>query len=245
MLSEVNEIGLGIIKLVLAMFFSAVIGLEREAKHRPAGLRTHIIVGIASSLIMSVGMMLKEDYQHISPNVDPARLAAQIISGIGFLGAGTIIKGRDTVYGLTTASTLWAVACVGIAIGAGYYIEAGLSTIAILVSLRVINSFERHYRQRYSRYTVALDIEGPYTNLKLLSRILDSNRVTVDYMHVAGKKNIDARDVYSVKLGLRLKDVKRKEKIDIKKMFSNYDFIIEITDIKLPKGQSDFEYSHS
>lgn len=127
-----------IIKIVLAVFIGGVIGLEREAINRPAGLRTHILVCVASALIMDVNIKLIVGYA----NADPVRMGAQVISGMGFLGAGTIIKEGVTVKGLTTAAGLWSVACLGLVIGAGYYLLALFAVGIMWITLKVFSRFE-------------------------------------------------------------------------------------------------------
>lgn len=127
-----------IIKILLAVFIGGVIGLEREAINRPAGLRTHILVCVASALIMDVNIKLIVGYV----NADPVRMGAQVISGMGFLGAGTIIKEGVTVKGLTTAAGLWSVACLGLVIGAGYYMLALFAVVVMWITLKVFSRFE-------------------------------------------------------------------------------------------------------
>ncbi|MCD4712007.1 MAG: MgtC/SapB family protein [Clostridiales bacterium] len=127
-----------IIKILLAVFIGGVIGLEREAINRPAGLRTHILVCVASALIMDVNIKLIVGYV----NADPVRMGAQVISGMGFLGAGTIIKEGVTVKGLTTAAGLWSVACLGLVIGAGYYMLALFAVVIMWITLKVFSRFE-------------------------------------------------------------------------------------------------------
>lgn len=126
-----------VLRLVVACILGGIIGFEREHVHRPAGLRTHILVCVGSALVMVTSEYI---YYHYSSkvNVDPARLGAQVISGIGFLGAGTIIKEGISVKGLTTAASLWAVSCVGIAVGIGFYAGAIIATIIIFLILVVI-----------------------------------------------------------------------------------------------------------
>ncbi len=125
-----------IIRLALACLLGGIIGFEREHVHRPAGFRTHILVCVGSALVMITSEYI---YYHFSShvNTDPARLGAQVISGIGFLGAGTIIKEGISVKGLTTAASLWAVSCVGIAVGIGFYGGAFLATAFIFLTLGV------------------------------------------------------------------------------------------------------------
>ncbi len=125
-----------IIRLALACLLGGIIGFEREHVHRPAGFRTHILVCVGSALVMITSEYI---YYHFSThvNTDPARLGAQVISGIGFLGAGTIIKEGISVKGLTTAASLWAVSCVGIAVGIGFYGGAFIATAFIFITLVV------------------------------------------------------------------------------------------------------------
>lgn len=235
MWSDLNNVWAFVIKMVLAMVCSAVIGIERESKHRPAGLRTHVIVCIASTLIMSLGILLKNRYLESAPNIDPARLAAQIISGIGFLGAGTIIKGRDTVFGLTTAATLWSVACIGIAVGSGYYLEAIAATLCILIVLRLINFLENYYQKKHSRYIVGMYMDGPIENLKKLSTVLDYSAITVDYIHLKGINEEKGKELMSIEVGLRRKGSAHEKAFDPEEFFDNYDFVRNVYDVKYPE----------
>jgi putative Mg2+ transporter-C (MgtC) family protein len=125
-----------ILRLVLACLLGGIIGFEREHVHRPAGFRTHILVCVGSALVMITSDFIYTHYSsHV--NTDPARLGAQVVSGIGFLGAGTIIKEGINVKGLTTAASLWAVSCVGIAVGIGFYSGAFIATGVIFITLVV------------------------------------------------------------------------------------------------------------
>lgn len=162
--------------LGVAAVCSAIIGFDRERKSRPAGLRTHIIVCVSSTLVMFTGIILKNMYMSSSPNIDPARLAAQILSGIGFLGAGTIIKGKDNVHGLTTAATLWSVACIGIAIGAGLIIEGVVATLVVMLVLRVIAKLEKVILHSRRIYDLMIKFSGPLSNLSEVNKILTSNK---------------------------------------------------------------------
>jgi len=130
-----------ILRIVLASLLGTLIGLEREHARRPAGLRTHVLVCVGSCLVMLTSEFIYSNYQHLSPNMDIARLGAQVIRGVGFLGAGTIIRNGNTVKGLTTAATVWAVACIGLATGIGYYAGALISTFVILLVLAYLKSF--------------------------------------------------------------------------------------------------------
>jgi len=133
-------------RLILAGLLSGIIGYEREIHGRAAGLRTTILVGVGSCLIMLTSMYMEQLYKG-AVAVDPTRIAAQVVSGIGFLGAGTILRYRATVLGLTTAAGIWAVAGVGLAIGCGFYIAALVSTALIFLVLVLLSRFERRLKK--------------------------------------------------------------------------------------------------
>ena len=122
-------------KLGLAVLLSGIIGFEREHSHRPAGFRTHILVAVGSALIMLTSVYIAEKYKG-QMNVDITRMSGQVVSGIGFLGAGTILREGFSVKGLTTAASLWAVSCIGIAIGAGFVAGAVVATFVIYMTLK-------------------------------------------------------------------------------------------------------------
>src|SRR5687767_4174529 len=117
-------------RLVLAAVLGGIIGTEREVSGKPAGLRTNLLICVGAALITELSAEVAA-----AGDGDPGRLAAQIVSGIGFIGAGTILQSRGKVMGLTTAATLWVVAAIGIAVGAGAYIEAAGSTVLVLFAL--------------------------------------------------------------------------------------------------------------
>ena len=131
-----------IIRLVLSLILSGLIGLERQMHRRTAGLRTHILVSLGSCLIMLTSLYIFAIYKNEVP-LDPARIAAGVITGIGFLGAGTIIREREGVKGLTTAASLWVVAGIGLATGCGFYKAALFTTILALLTLFFLKYIER------------------------------------------------------------------------------------------------------
>jgi putative Mg2+ transporter-C (MgtC) family protein len=127
-----------LLRVSLAAVLGGAIGAEREIREREAGLRTHMLVSVGAALFTLVSAYAWQDFQFSTPEgivFDPTRIAAQIVSGIGFLGAGAIIRQGLSVRGLTTAATLWVVAAIGMASGAGYYAAAMLTTALVLVSL--------------------------------------------------------------------------------------------------------------
>jgi len=143
------------LEILMACILGGLIGVERESLKRPAGFRTHILVCVGATLAMQTNLYLMDVYINQIP-IDPSRIAAQVVSGIGFLGAGTIIKEGATVKGLTTAATLWTVACIGLAIGAGFYLGAILSTVAVFSTLTLFFHVEKRIVSK--RGTLALSL---------------------------------------------------------------------------------------
>lgn len=129
-------------RLLLSVVLSGLIGMERQLHRKGAGLRTHILVCLGSCLLMLTSLYVFDIYKDIA-QPDPARIAAGVITGIGFLGAGTIIREREGVRGLTTAASLWVVAGLGLASGVGFYSAAIFTTILALAALFFLRYLER------------------------------------------------------------------------------------------------------
>ena len=151
-------------RLVLAGVLGGLIGLERELKAKPAGLRTTLLICVGAALFteLSLDIAMLATGGGEALRADPARLAAQIIPGIGFIGAGAILHARGRVTGLTTAATLWVVTAIGIAIGSGAYVEAIGATVMVLGTLLLLGRLERIVRHHMAnrKYTAAVDAEG-------------------------------------------------------------------------------------
>ncbi len=153
---SIGEIAL---RLLIAALLGGMVGIERENKRKTAGLRTHVLVSLGSALVMITSKYLFDQYSGIT-NIDPARLGAQVISGIGFLGAGTIIKQGVSVKGLTTAASLWTVACIGLATGSGFYIAAVMAAGIVYLTLVLLRKFEKVLANKtniYPEITVKLE----------------------------------------------------------------------------------------
>ena len=131
-----------IIRLSLGFLAGAIIGFERSSRHQVAGLRTHILICVGATLLMILSIWIPQEFNSLK-NGDPGRIAAQVVSGIGFLGAGAIIRLGNNVKGLTTAASLWFIAAIGLAIGAGMYIAAAVAEIMSLITLVVLDMFEK------------------------------------------------------------------------------------------------------
>ncbi|MFA9453759.1 MAG: MgtC/SapB family protein [Candidatus Aminicenantaceae bacterium] len=141
------------LKLLLALALGGLVGIERESSHKPAGFRTNILICLGATMIMILSDLILS--QADAAAGDATRLAAGVVTGIGFLGAGTIIQSRGTVTGLTTAATLWAVGGLGLVIGAGFYLPAVIYTTVIVLTLFIFRRFEdTHFSKSIYRYTL-------------------------------------------------------------------------------------------
>ena len=155
MINDFNEISV-IIRIILAMFLGGFIGIEREKSKRPAGFRTHILVCVGACLTALLGLFI---WNQVGDITDPARISAQVISGIGFLGVGTIlVKEHDHITGLTTAAGLWTTAAIGIACGYGFYSAALVGTLMVTVTSAILFKLERGTRRRNCLRSIYLEI---------------------------------------------------------------------------------------
>lgn len=186
-----------LLKLFLAILLSGIIGYEREHKNRPAGLRTHVLVCVGAAIVQVTSL---EFYGQVMGNYasDPFRLGAQVISGIGFLGAGTIIKEGNSIKGLTTAASLWAVACIGITVGTGLYKEAVFSTLAVYGSLKFLRMLERWQLKHKRAVTLELEILNGKATISQVLQIVTENNMNIVYMLV---KNTDSH-IFKIELTL-------------------------------------------
>lgn len=173
-----NEI---IIRLALASLFGALIGLERERKHWAAGLRTHMMVCVGACLIMMVSAFGFSDILG-TPNLtlDPSRIAAQVVSGIGFIGAGTILLLKQgTIKGLTTASGLWTVAAIGLATGGGMYFAAIATTVIAIIILWALKPLEMMYLKKNKQKVLKITTQTVSSNNEILKKILTNSAIKI------------------------------------------------------------------
>ncbi len=213
-----------IIKIVLSIVLGGLIGFERESLKRPAGLRTHILVAIGATLVSSINTNIIEDLNHLNNiSIAPARYGAAVISGIGFLGAGTIIKEGTNVKGLTTAAGLWAVACIGLVVGHGYYSVAITATVLVFSTLKILMHAEDRYA--FSRRTIKLKIlvKGKLGVIGDIGDIFDTKGITIIKMSV----NSTEEEKQSL-ITIRLRYSKRTRPIDILNSLENVEGIINI-----------------
>ena len=167
-------------KLALAVLLSGIIGFEREHSHRPAGFRTHILVAVGSALIMLTSVYIAEKYKG-QMNVDITRMSGQVVSGIGFLGAGTILREGFSVKGLTTAASLWAVSCIGIAIGAGFVAGAVVATLVIYITL---NSLKKVVVRGKAGKALYVEVKDLAEQVPKISKLIKRTGTVVHSMEI-------------------------------------------------------------
>jgi len=168
------------LRLACAMLVGLVIGTEREYTHRPAGMRTHILVALGACVVSVTGELLFNHYNAMGAFPDPARLSAQVITGVGFLGAGTIMREGLTVKGLTTAASVWAVACLGIAAGFGYYALAIFGMVFIFVTLTIFEWLQDKLIKNHSvPEDLILETADIAATLALINNTAQEERATV------------------------------------------------------------------
>ncbi|MDP8290049.1 MAG: MgtC/SapB family protein [Candidatus Susulua stagnicola] len=131
------------IRVILAVILGGVIGLEREKKGVSAGLRTHILVTVGSTLIMLTSLYIYYMFKEDGCSIDPGRIAAGVVTGVGFLGAGTIIRSKEGIRGLTTAASIWISAAIGLAVGCGYFSAAIIVTGTSYLALSILKKLEK------------------------------------------------------------------------------------------------------
>ena len=172
-------------RLLLAALLGGLIGLEREASGKPAGFRTNLLICLGAALITEISITVAHDTIVQEPTrADPGRIAAQIVSGIGFLGAGTIMQARGSVIGLTTAATMWVVAAIGMAVGAGAYAMAGAATAITLLALRVLHRLDDQLLpNRWAEHTLAVETDAE-ADAAEIERVLGEAGVSLELLKV-------------------------------------------------------------
>lgn len=181
------------VRLLLAMICGGVLGLERTRKKRPAGMRTYMLVCIGAAIIMMTAQFMNQRW-----GGDVGRLPAQVISGIGFLGAGTIMMTKHyRILGLTTAAGLWAAACIGLAIGIGFYYGAIITTIIMMIIVVCVDNLEKVYSKKIHRlhtYIILKDIAC----LKSLIAYLQEKEITVGSVEISSASGVTGIGLYCV-----------------------------------------------
>jgi putative Mg2+ transporter-C (MgtC) family protein len=218
-----------VIRLGLSFLAGAMVGIERSSRRQVAGLRTHILICVGATLLMLLSIWLPQEFTGMK-NGDPGRIAAQVVSGIGFLGAGAIIRLGNNIRGLTTAASLWLIAAVGLALGAGMFLAAGMAEFISLITLFLLERLEKRFFPAERNKILELSYKSGRPNTKEALDILNSFNVrtlSVDMDQKIGKdkgsrlrllvglpENIDIS-----KLTKALKNAGDVERIEVKEKY--------------------------
>ncbi len=194
------------LQIGLATLLGGAIGLERELGGKPAGLRTNILICIGSVLYTHLSLaMLTAGSGAIAPGTDTTRVAAQIVTGVGFIGAGTILHARGAVVGLTSAATIWVVAAIGVALGSGYYLEGVGTTVAVIVVLAGLGRVEKLVQQHSMQSTITVHCRPGPTVLEDLETAV--RRMGLDIVSMSNRQeNVDLVIDFELRGSKRLYD---------------------------------------
>lgn len=199
-----------LLRLLSATVLGGLVGLERERSQRAAGLRTHMMVCLGSCLMMLLSIYgFAAFVEEINVRVDPARLAAAVITGIGFLGAGTILQTGRSVTGLTTAASVWVTAAIGLGVGAGFYFAASVTTLFVLFVLWVLNKVERRWFHRRVERVVILKAEDRPRLMQRIQETLEQRGVRLRKVRLQDASESDSADSQrlTIRLHLQLKEL--------------------------------------
>lgn len=179
-----------VLRLLLAAVLGGIIGLERETVNKAAGFRTHTLVSVGSSLIMIVSISIFLEFSYRT-NIDPGRIAAQVVSGIGFLGAGAIMRSGANIKGLTTAATLWVVAGIGLAVGSGAYLAAFVTTLIVYISLVYLFKIENAVSHKKRLQYLNVQMDDKPGQIGLVCSILGDLEINVKNIELIREKPDD------------------------------------------------------
>ena len=208
-LREITYIAV-IIRIVLSVIVGGLIGMERELKSRPAGLRTYMVVCLGACLVM----MTNQYVCQVFSTGDPVRMGAQVVSGIGFLGAGTImVTRRNQVKGLTTAAGLWTAAGVGLAIGIGFYEAAVISALAVFLVMTTIQFIDNNVQRKSKTLEIYVELKNECTLGQFLRNLREQDIMVVDIQQEKNAEAYEKQDIRGYFAFLKLK--KRQNHIDV------------------------------
>ena len=214
LLTELNVLSI-VVRLLMSIFFAGIIGFERQRKHYPAGLRTHILVCIGSTMTTMLGQ-----YAFLTYASDPTRIGAQVVSGIGFLGVGTIVLSGGRVRGITTASGLWTCACMGLMIGLGFYLGACVSFAFVFFTLLVLRNFSKNYSKKHPRQKHLLVSLRERSDLPYVAKQLRMWGVTINHTHIDYSGELQTPEYYQGEFNVLL-DITLSEDIGSNMLMAN------------------------
>lgn len=203
-----------LIRLGTALLLGGVIGFEREQHQHAAGFRTNILVCVGACLMMLLSIYGFSDFvNEWNVRVDPARLAAAVITGVGFLGAGTILFTGKKISGLTTAASLWVVAAIGLGVGAGFYFASVSVTIMVVLTLWLFNKLEQRFIRNKKRYVIGIRCEDKPSLLHDVQETLKAHKVVLHKLSIGELEAVEGKDDEKSRQALEITlhvDIERK-----------------------------------
>ncbi|EJO5346169.1 MgtC/SapB family protein [Clostridium botulinum] len=235
-----------IFRIFLSIVIGGAVGFERERKNRPAGFRTHILVCIGSCIAVMIQLYIIQYMKEIIKidgdfksllSADVSRIASQVISGVGFLGAGTIIREKGSVTGLTTAASIWVVACIGISVGLGFYFLSLIGFLGLMLSLIVFENLESSMIDKNKEYNITIDYLANKNIIEYTVKELIKSEIKINNVKIFNK-TINDEETIKIKLTVsttnRLKFLSAIENLRINKNIYNID-ICQINRLKKKK----------
>ncbi|XGA32915.1 MgtC/SapB family protein [Virgibacillus sp. CBA3643] len=214
-------------RVLIALVLSGIIGFERELNNHSAGFRTHILVGVGACLMMLLSLFGFETFmaEHDNIRFDPSRIPSYVISGIGFLGAGTIIVYGGTIRGLTTAASIWTVAGLGLVVGAGMYAAALFTTLIILLSLVFLNNFEKLFIKGRSSNVIEI-VALPELQINEIVAVFEKFNSTIKNVQISKAEN-DIRNIF-----VKIEGKSDVERIALVEEISKINYVKNISELK-------------
>ncbi|WP_096186184.1 MgtC/SapB family protein [Evansella halocellulosilytica] len=225
-----NDTTIMTVRLILAALLGGLIGVEREFHHHPAGFRTHMLVSVGSCLIMLLAFYGFQTYMENNPDVvtfDPSRLAAYVVSGIGFLGAGTILVQGYTVRGLTTAASIWVVAGIGLTVGAGMYTPAIITTVIVILSLFFLGKINFNFLSKSNKKQIYVLVEEESSELNLLVKEIEEAKIIISGIKSEKQKIYNDKPMIEYRLLVEYED--KEVMFTVLDQLQRMAFVLEVT----------------
>ncbi|ADU28374.1 MgtC/SapB family protein [Evansella cellulosilytica] len=224
-----NDTFIMTVRLVLAAILGGLVGVEREYHQHPAGFRTHLLVSVGSCLIMLLAFYGFQTYMSENENYinfDPSRLAAYVVSGIGFLGAGTILVQGYTVRGLTTAASIWVVAGIGLTVGAGLYTPAIITTVIVILSLYLLGKIDFNFLSKAQKNNIYITVDENKSTLTSIISVCE--QLDIQIKAISSERQEGYKESSVIEYRLYVATVEEKTYYALVEALQNYEFVRKI-----------------
>ena len=205
--------------------FGGIVGLERERYNQPAGFRTHLILCVGSCLLMMLSIFVALDIGNPAQTADPGRIAAQVVSGIGFLGAGAILRFGISVKGLTTAASLWTIAGIGLAVGSGFHLGAAIATLLMVLALSTLKKWERVFLPGRYQHSLTLTVRDVAGIIGKLEQTLGKHRSSMVNLRMEKSTITGTMEIQAV--------IKKPKEVKVSDITAELSSIPEISEVEI------------